>query len=62
MKIFLKVLLWVVLVVIVVIVVMALAIVISGEFSSFGDLFEYLFTRYDEGDGILRIISPFVRM
>lgn len=47
---------------VVVLVVMLLAVAISNELDSIGDLINYIKARYSEGDGVLFIhrISPFL--
>lgn len=58
MKVFLKILLWVVLIAVVVLVVMLLAVAISDELNSLGDLVRYIMGEYDKGSGVLSLWNP----
>ena len=55
MKVFLKILMWIVIVLVVIFVVLQLSVIISGNFENIGDLIQYLIERYQEGDGALAL-------
>ena len=54
MKLFLKILMWVLIIAAVIGIVILFSVIISDELGSVGDLFDFIHDEYEKGDGVLK--------